>query len=133
MYIKRTIKVLTLCLLLAVLSSCQTKEEKVIGKMQKLVERVEQKSDSFDEKEWQQIIDDFEALQEEAKGCDFTKDQTKEFAKAEGELAAAIAKQGAKQLGKGLKDLFDEGKEALNGAVEGIKEGLGIDEEAETE
>ena len=131
MNIKKTIKALTLCLLLAVMSSCQTQEEKVISKMQALAERVENKAESYNDEEWKNVINEFEALQKQAKECDFSKEQLKELAKAEAELTTAIAKQGAKKVGNDINDLIDEGKEVINGIKEGIKEGLDVDEATE--
>lgn len=130
---KKAIKVLALCLLVAFLSSCQTKEEKVINKLQALAERVESKSDSFTESEWENIYSEFESLQTQTKECDFTAEQLKEVAKAEAELTAAIAKQKAKEVGNGINDIINEGKEVLNGIFDGIKEGLGGGDDAAEE
>ena len=130
---KKAIKVLALCLLVAFMSSCQTKEEKVINKLQALAERVESKSDSFTESEWENIYTEFESLQTQTKDCDFTAEQLKEVAKAEAELTAAIAKQKAKEVGNSINDVINEGKEVLNGIFDGIKEGLGGGDEAAEE
>ena len=130
---KKAIKVLALCLLVAFMSSCQTKEEKVIKKFQALAERVENKSDSFTESEWENIYTEFESLQTQTKDCDFTAEQLKEVAKAEAELTAAIAKQKAKEVGNSINDVINEGKEVLNGIFDGIKEGLGGGDEAAEE
>lgn len=120
---KKAIKVLALCLIVAFMTSCQTKEEKVINKLQALAERVESQSDSFSDSQWENIYSEFESLQNQVKECDFTAEQLKEVAAAEAELTAAIAKQKAKEV-------IDEGKSVLEGIVGGIKEGLGIDENA---
>lgn len=128
---KKAIKVLTLCLLVAFMTSCQTKEEKVINKLQALAERVESKADSFTESQWENIYSEFESLQTQTKECEFTTEQLKEVAKAEAELTAAIAKQKAKEVGNDIKGAIEEGKEVLNGIFDGIKEGLGGDEAAE--
>ena len=123
---KKAIKVLALCLLVAFLSSCQTKEEKVINKLQALAERVDSKSDSFSDSDWDNVCTEFEALQTQTKECDFTAEQLKDVAKAEAELTAAIAKH--KTL-----EVIEEGKNVVNGILDGIKEGLGIDEDAAEE
>jgi septal ring factor EnvC (AmiA/AmiB activator) len=128
---KKAIKVLTLCLLVAFMTSCQTKEEKVINKLKALAERVESKADSFTESQWENIYSEFESLQTQTKECEFTTEQLKEVAKAEAELTAAIAKQKAKEVGNDIKGAIEEGKEVLNGIFDGIKEGLGGDEAAE--
>ena len=128
---KKAFKVLTLGLLLFTVTACQTKEEKVIKKINNLAERVDQKADTYTDAEWDKLIADFENLQKQATECDFNKEQLKEFAKAEAKLTTAIAKHGAKKLGNDLNDLINEGKEMLDTVVDGIKEGLGSDEVTE--
>ena len=130
MFIKKATKVLALCLLVAFMSSCQTQEEKVISKMQALSERVQDQSDSFTDSQWEDIYTEFESLQTQAKECDFTAEQLKEVSAAEDELTAAIAKQKAKELGNDISDVINEGKEIVNGVIEGLKEGLGFSDEA---
>lgn len=132
---KKAIQVLTVCLLLAFMSSCQTqtKEEKVISKMKALAERVENNNDTYSDAEWDKVTNEFDALQKEAKECDFTADQLKDLAKVEAELTTAIAKQGAKRVGSDIKDAIEEGKEMLGGVIDGIKEGLGGGDEATEE
>ena len=125
---KKAFKILALGLLLFTVTACQTKEEKVIKKINNLAERVDQKADSYTDAEWDKLIADFEDLQQQATECDFNKEQLKEFAKAEAKLTTAIAKHGAKKLGNDLNDLINEGKEMLDNVVDGIKEGLGGDE-----
>ena len=127
---KKAIKVLAFCLLVAFMTSCQTKEEKVIKSFKALAERVEKQSDSFTDSQWENIYSEFESLQTQTKECDFTTEQLKEVAAAEAELTAAIAKQKAKELGNDIKNAIDEGKEVLNGIIDGVKEGLGVGEDA---
>ena len=106
---KKAIQVLTVCLIVAFMSSCQTKtqEEKVISKMKALAERVESNNETYNDAEWDKVTSEYEALQKEAKECDFTTEQLKDLAKVEAELTAAIAKQGAKRVGSDIKDAID--------------------------
>lgn len=129
---KKALRVLTVCLLVAFMSSCQTQtqEQKVISKMQALAERVENNKETYSDAEWDKVINEFETLQQQAKECEFSKEQLKDLAKVEAELTAAIAKQGAKRAGSDIKDAIDEGKEMLNDVIDGIKEGLGGGDEA---
>ena len=132
---KKALRVLTVCLLVAFMSSCQTqtKEEKVISKMKALAERVESNNETYSDAEWEKVTNEFDALQKEAKDCDFSADQLKDLAKVEAELTTAIAKQGAKRVGSDIKDAIEEGKEMLDGVIDGIKEGLGGGDEAAEE
>ena len=130
---KKALRVLTVCLLVAFMSSCQTQtqEQKVISKMKALSERVENNKETYSDAEWDKVINEYDALQQQAKECEFSKEQLKDLAKVEAELTAAIAKQGAKRVGSDIKDAIDEGKEMLNGVIDGIKEGIGGDEAVE--
>lgn len=127
---KKAIKVLTLCLLVAFMTSCQTKEEKVIHKLQALAERIENQTESFTETQWNAINAEYESLKTQAEACQFTAEQKSAYAKAEAELTAAIVKQRAKEVGNGIKDAVEEGKDVVNGIIDGIKEGLGGGEES---
>ena len=120
---------MTLCLFVTVMTSCQSKEEMVIRKINKLADRVEQKADSFSNAEWKKALSDFEDLQEEALECHFDKQQLKQFAKAEARLTAVFVKKGAGKLGDELQEVLDKGKEILNGLLDGFGLGFGGDEE----
>ena len=128
---KKAITVMALCLLVAFMTSCQTKEEKVVNKFKALAERVQKDAETLSDSQWENVYSEFESLQTQAKECEFSAEQLKEVAKAEAELTAAIAKQKAKEIGNGINDLIEEGKSALEGMFEGLKEGLSGDEAAE--
>lgn len=130
---KKVLKALALCLLVVFMVSCQTKEDKVIKKINALTERIENQSESFTEAEWNAINSEVETINKLAEECQFDTDQKAAFAKAQAELTAAIAKQRAKEAVSDIKDAVEEGKEVFNGILDGVKEGLGIEEEATEE
>ena len=84
---------LGLCLLAFIMSSCQSKEERVIKSLESLCMQVEQRADQFTEKDWENVITKFEKIHSDALDCDFTEEQLKEFGRYEGKLSAAIAKE----------------------------------------
>ena len=128
--IEKTIHVLTLCLLMVYMSSCQTQEEKVISKMRALTERVESKSETYDDEEFDNVINEYKALLQQAKECNFTTEQKKEVTKIKAKLAIAIDKQVTKKIGKDIYEAIDEGMEAIEGTYDGIKESFSGDDEA---
>ena len=130
---KKVLKALALCLLVVFMASCQTKENKVINKINALTERIEKQTDPFTETEWNAINSEVEAINQMAENCKFDADQQASFAKAQAELTAAIAKQRAKEAANGIQEAIEEGKEVIEGVIDGIKEGLGIEEEAPAE
>ena len=129
MTIRKVFSIMTLCLFVTVMTSCQSKEEMVIRKINKLADRVEQKADSFSNAEWKKALSDFEDLQEEALECHFDKQQLKQFAKADARLTAVFVKKGAGKLGDELQEVLDKGKEILNGLLDGLRLGFGDEDE----
>ena len=130
---KKVLKALALCLLVVFLASCETKEHKVINKINALTERIENQTDPFTESEWNAINSEVETINQMAENCKFDADQQASFAKAQAELTAAIAKKRASEAVDGIQDAIEEGKEVIEGVIDGIKEGLGIEEEAPAE
>ena len=70
---------LGLCLLAFIMSSCQSKEERVIKSLESLCMQVEQRADQFTEKDWENVITKFEKIHSDALDCDFTEEQLKEL------------------------------------------------------
>ena len=96
----------------SLLTSCQSKEEKVISQMESICKTVEK--DSFDIKDLDALQAKFDAVRETAKDCKFTDEQVKEVAKLEARFAKAVAKKALQRVGE---------------AVEGVLEGLSSDNE----
>ena len=111
---------LGLCLMAFVMSSCQSKEERVIKALESLSQQVEQRADQFTEKDWENVIAKFEKIHEDALDCDFSEEQFKELGRLEGKLTATIAKESSKKLGRKVQDLINKGKSALEGFIEGL-------------
>jgi PBP1b-binding outer membrane lipoprotein LpoB len=130
---KNVLKALTLCLFVAFMTSCQTKEERVINRMNALADRIENQTESFTDEEWEVINSDFEMLKAQAQECNFTSEQRTAYTKAETEVTTAILKQRATEVGNDFKNAIDQGKDMFNGIIDGIKEGLGGGEEATQE
>lgn len=96
----------------SMLTSCQSKEEKVISQLESLCKTVEK--DSFNAKDLDSARAKFEAIHETAKDCDFTSEQLKEVAKLDARYAKAMAKKAVERIGN---------------TVDGIIEGLSGDNE----
>ena len=121
---------LGLCLLAFIMSSCQSKEERVIKSLESLCMQVEQRADQFTEKDWENVITKFEKIHSDALDCDFTEEQLKEFGRYEGKLSAVIAKEGSKNFGRKLQELINKGKSVIEGFIEGFGESTDEDEES---
>lgn len=125
--IKRAIPVLAIVLTMA-LVSCSSREQKVIDGVKELQERVEKHGTEFNEDQWGQVIDDYDALHEEAKRCDFTQSQLAELERAENALNGSIAKKSPKEFGREVGKIIKNGAKMLNDFVEGLKDGMSEEE-----
>ena len=87
------------------LTSCQSKEAKVIAQLESLCKTVEK--DSFSVDDIDSLQDKFDAVRETAKECDFTNEQLKEVAKLEARFTKAIAKKAIERVGSALDGILD--------------------------
>ena len=110
-------------------SSCQTKEEGLINKFESLAERVDKNSESFSDKDWEEVLAEYEALHDEAKDCEFTNEQLREFGRVDGFLTGVITREGSKKLGRDLGRYLNEGKQIMKGFLEGFNEGISSEDE----
>ena len=110
--------IVTLLLSILCLSSCKSKEEKVISNLDDLYERIEKNGSDFEAKDWEEALNEFADIHKAMKECKFTKEQLREVVKKEGKLSAVFAIEGTKALGKELPDIVDN-------FAKGIEEGVG--------
>ena len=104
--------VVALLVSFSMLTSCLSKEDRVISQLESLCKTVER--DSFNAKDMDSAKAKFEAIHESAKDCNFTNEQLKEVAKLDARYAKAMAKKAVERVGN---------------AVDGIIEGLSGDNE----
>ena len=127
---KKTITIFCIFIFaLFLFSSCQTKEERVINKFKDLAERVDKNSDTFSDQDWEEVLDEYEALNDEAMDCEFTNEQLREFGRVDGLLTGVITREGSKKLGRDLGRYLNEGKEVMKGFIEGFSEGISSEKE----
>lgn len=103
----RIASVIGLLVTFSLLTSCQSKEEKVISQLESLCKTVEK--DNFDIKDIDSLQAKFDAVRETAKQCNFTSDQLKEVAKLEARFTKAIAKKALQRVG-----------DTVDGIIEGL-------------
>ena len=115
-------------LFLMTMSSCQSKEERVISKMESLAERIEKNAETYDAEDWEAVLQEYQQLQTEASDCDFSSEQLRELGHVEGKLAATITRESAKSFGRSVGDLLQNGTQVLQGVFDGINESLHTEE-----
>ena len=127
---KKSISILGIFIFaLFLFSSCQTKEERVINKFESLAERVDKKSETFSDKDWEEVLSEYETLHEEAMKCEFNEEQLREFGRVDGLLTGVITREGSKKLGRDLGRYVNEGKQVIKGFLEGFSEGISSEDE----
>lgn len=118
----------TLLLIVLSLSSCKSREEKVISDLDNLSERIEKHGSEFDADDWKDALEDFANLHEDMQDCEFTKEQLRELGKKEGKVSAILAKEGAKALGKELNNFLGNFGAFAKGFKEGAESAYDEDE-----
>lgn len=103
------------------LVSCKTKEEDVIGKLDRLAERIDKNGSRFDADDWEEAIEELADIHEEMEDCDFTREQLLEFGRKEGQLTVILAKEGSKALGNAFFDFIGNFGAFTRGFVEGAE------------
>ena len=115
-------KAFALCAIL-VLSSCQSKEEKLISKINDLAEQIEKNGEDWDAQDWMEVSNEYAQICMVASKCEFSEEQQEEFIKAGVNLTAAFTANApnaysnvlaegveaySKELAKGMEALSDE-------------------------
>lgn len=108
--------ILALCATM-LLCACQSKEERVISKIQNLTEKVEQCGDKMSAEDWNQLQQEYVQLHDEIANGDyhFSDQQMEQLGKAEGKFAAACVEHGFKEVGKGINKALKAGVGFLKG------------------
>ena len=122
-------QILTLAVFATILfsfSSCKSREEKVISRLESLSERIDKKGHTFDAEDWAEAFEDLEDIHEDMEDCEFTREELKKVGRADGRLTAIIAKEGAKALGREtsffLRNFSSFAKEFQEGAKKNFNE-----------
>ena len=121
------IKFLTFAFLATIvlsLSSCKSREEKVISQLDNLAERIEKHGKDFDAEDWEEALEDLEEIHENMEDCDFSKKELRELGRKEGKLFAIITREGAKALGRGAANFLGEFGAFAKGFKEGAEDNI---------
>lgn len=118
----KALSFLAILLMVITLTSCQTQEEQVLGKMENLAERVEKNADNFDNEEWEAVFKEYAQLQEEATKCEFSQEQFKELGRIEAKLTATLTTERAKSYGRDFGNILNSGKDLVDGFIEGLSD-----------
>ena len=90
--------------------------------MESLAERVDKNAETYDSEDWEAVLKEYAQLQEEAIKCDFTQEQYKELGRIEAKLTSVLTSEGAKSFGREFDNLLQNGKNFIDGFMQGITE-----------
>ena len=146
---KKALLIMTVVMLgLFNLTSCQSREERTIDRLESLSERIEKNGDKYDVEEWNGIMKELEAIGDDIDDCDFTSKQMEEVGRLQAKFYKTILKNGPKVFSgalstfgsyakglkeglldgdfdeNGLKEQFDELENAFKDAMESFEDGL---------
>jgi len=107
------------------LMSCQSREERVISRIESLCDEID--DDDFDSDDIERIVEEFQELREDAQDCNFTSEQQKRLIKATGKVSAAMAKKMPGLLLKSGGSLLKNAMDFAGGFADGFAEGVGDD------
>ncbi|MBR5051685.1 MAG: hypothetical protein IKW91_00495 [Bacteroidaceae bacterium] len=114
---KKALLTLTVLMLgLFCLTSCQSKEERAINKLEQLSERIEKNGDKYDMEEWSGIMKELEAINDDIDDCKFTSEQLEEVGRLQAKFYKVIMKNGS--------SLFSGALSSFGSYAKGFKEGL---------
>ena len=98
------------------LTSCQSREEKTIERLENLSERVEENGDKYDVEEWNGIMKELEDICDDIDDCKFTSKQMEEVGRLQAKFYKTIMKNGPK--------VFSGVLSSFGSYAKGLKEGL---------
>ncbi len=105
-------RIFLLCLFvsLCALTYCQTKEERVIKDLEELSDQLEVNKETTTDICWKEVFAKYKQIHKEAKECEFSQEQLREFGRAEGKLTTILTKEGARKMSKKIKGFARNGK-----------------------
>ena len=104
------------------LSSCQSQEERVVSRIEKLSARIDADGKNFSPEDWEEALEELEEIHDDMGDCEFTKEQLKAVGRADGKLTIIITKQAAKAMGRDVGTLMKSISSYAKGFLEGANE-----------
>lgn len=119
---KKALGIFAISLLVTLmLTSCKSKEEKVIEQLNDLTEQIEKKSEKWDTEDWQDALKKVEEIHNEMSECDFSDEQLRELGEFEGRLTSVMIKNGLPALEEGIGSFMKRAGSFIDGFQDGIQ------------
>ena len=107
-------------LVACVLTSCKTREERVIYRLTNLSEKIEKNGARWDADQWTDALEELGDIHYDIEESEFTKEQLENLRQVEGRLTATILNEGAKALNQSISDFIDGAGSYMKGFLQGI-------------
>ena len=117
-------KAIALCAIL-ILSSCQSKEEKVISRMNDLAEQIEKNGelDNWDDIDRMDLATEYALILKDMQNCEFTNEQQIELFKACKNVSVALGSISGNGLPEGMEDML-KGMDSMLDGMKAYSDGL---------
>lgn len=111
------------------LNSCQSREEKVIDRLEILSEEVTKKGTEFTSDQWENTFQEIESIDNEIGKCNFTKSQLERIELLRGRITAVILKEKVRTLGSEMSTKVKQWGEYCKGFMQGLTGNLPDDKQ----
>jgi hypothetical protein len=118
----KVIRIIYVFLIVLVIGSC-SREEATLSDYRNLVQELKVNSSDYTEEEWQDIVTEYNSLEERIANCKFSSKEKKELNKLRGQCAAYMLKAVYKQAEFQMQDALEQ----FSDIGEGFQEALGED------
>ena len=105
------------------LSSCQSREERIISRYESLCEEIEEDDDFDTDDQYNEIVND-------SKGCSFTSEQQAQLAEITTRFVTVMTKKVSGSMINSAGDIMKVGVKTMNGMMKGLVDGASEIEES---
>ena len=120
MKVKLIIASIICVLMLSFFSSCQSREEKVINRLEKLSRNIEKNANGFTSEEWDNTFKEMDAIDDAMEKCRFSESQLARVGRLKGRLTAIIFKKKIKSFEADMATQLKEWSSYCEGFMQGI-------------
>lgn len=102
------------------LTSCQSKEEKIISRYEELIKNIEADED-FNEEDMRNYSDEFNAIKADSEECQFSEEQNKQINELNSRFVQIMASKLPGIMINNLDGIIKNGKDFIKGFTDGFK------------
>lgn len=119
---KKHLLLVATAILALTLGACRSKDQRIIDRIDRLTERIQNDSENLDKADWDKILQDISDIHDQINDNDFTPEEMQAIARAEGQLMGAMAREGVKAVKTGMSDALETINDFANGFLEGLED-----------